>query len=133
MNRLKQVLTLLLLANWFACIAHCQLELSLGEGHPILRAQTGFQAPSPASEGADDHICDWVVTGGYKISESRVAAPDWVASLLPDFHPPLSPQAPPPLPLVHFAEWSTPPPVRADSFLLVCRTALPVRAPAFII
>jgi FtsP/CotA-like multicopper oxidase with cupredoxin domain len=87
-------------------------------------------APSiRANSGEDCHICEWVATGGIKASESHVAAPGLVPILIPEFAP--APQRERDLPpkQVHLAEWSIPPPDPVGTFLFVCRTALPVRAP----
>lgn len=121
-------MTLLVLANWFACIVHCQSEQARLPSNPVGSLQTGFVAASQASGGEDCHVCDWVATGGYKTSESRVVAPDVVPVLMPTFTP--VPHSSLPVTQVHFAEWSTPPPDLPGTFLFVCRTALPVRAPS---
>ena len=89
-----------------------------------------------ASQVADGEecpgICDWVVTGGYKASESRVEAPEWFAVSVPALLGAC--QTPKPLPQDQraLAERSIPPPERADTYLFYCRTALPPRAPSFV-
>jgi len=125
----KQVLILLMLANWFACIVLCQSEKARLDGNPTRLDQSSFRAASRANSGEDCHICEWVATGGIKASESHVAAPGLVPILIPEFAP--APQRERDLPpkQVHLAEWSIPPPDPVGTFLFVCRTALPVRAP----
>ena len=127
-NWAKQVLALLVLANWFACIIHCQAEQARLADNPSNSSHPSFTAPSQAGGGEDCHICDWVATGGYKTSESRVAVPDLVT--IPLLPIPPAPCVEPSLAQVHFAEWSTPPPDSPSTFLFVCRTALQVRAPS---
>ena len=131
MNWAKRVLILLVLANWFACVVHCQSEQAQLFGNPTKDLQPSFQATSQTNGGEDSHICDWVVTGGCKASESLIAAPKIVPALSPAFTPALHHDAKLPLKQANFAEWSTPPPDLPGTFLFVCRTALPVRAPCF--
>ncbi len=129
-TRRTQVLTFLLLANWFACIAHCQSELCQIGWRPAHQVQSAFQGPSQAGAGQDCPICDWVASGGYKASESRVATPDLAKVLTSAFRPAAPREGSLPPKQACFAEWSTPPPARAGTFLFVCRTALPARAPS---
>lgn len=128
-QRTKQVLTLLLLANWFACVVHCQLGQARLVGSLAKDSRPSFQAASPGNSGEECHICQWVATGGYKASDSRLAGPELVPVLMPAFTP--APQHELPPKQSHFAEWSTPPPDLGGTFLFVCRTALPARAPSF--
>jgi hypothetical protein len=129
MDRAKRVLALLVLANWFACIVHCQSEQAQWIGNPTKVLQPGFQAASQTGSGEGSHICDWVVTGGYKASEGLINVPGILAGLMPAFTLALHNDAKLPPKQAHFAEWSTPPPDLPGTFLFVCRTALPVRAP----
>lgn len=87
MKWVKQILTVLVLANWFACIVHCQSEQARLTSNSVGAVRTSFVAASQANGGEDCHVCDWVATGGYKTSESRVMAPDVVTVLLPTFTP----------------------------------------------
>lgn len=121
---------MLVLANWFACTVHCQLEKT-GLFHK--GAQAGVSAHKATSDinGLDSDICDWVVSGGLHVSDNRVAAPEFS-----------------PAPLVAFlafalsdlavladepqvqCERSLAPPELRSSFHFVFRTALPARAPS---
>lgn len=130
MNWAKQTLALLVLANWFACIVHCQCEQARLASNSTDSIQTSFVTPPQAGDGEDCHVCDWVATGGYKTSESGIVVPDLAAVLMPAFIPPLHHELP--VSQAHFAEWSTPPPDLPGTFLFVCRTALPVRAPSLV-
>jgi hypothetical protein len=129
-NWAKRVLVLLVLANWFACVVHCQSEQAQLIGNSTKDLQPSFQAASQDGSAEDSHICDWVVTGGNKASENLIAAPEIISELIFIFAPALHQDAKLPPKQAHFAEWSTPPPDSPGTFLFVCRTALPVRAPS---
>jgi hypothetical protein len=131
-NWAKRVLTLLVLANWFACIVHCQAEQGLLSASNNTNAQFAFQTASHGDGNGEDHVCDWVATGGYKASESHVVAPKLNYSLNPAFAEILPGEKLPSPNQVHAFEWSNAPPEQRDIFLFVCRTALPVRAPSFV-
>src|SRR5579859_7773040 len=130
MHWAKRVVVLLVLANWIACIVHCQSEQAQSVGNSLEIHQPSFQASSPGGSGEDSHICDWVVTGGYKTSESFTAAPEILGELISAFMPAVHQDTKLPPKQAHFAEWSTPPPDLPGTFLFVCHTALPVRAPS---
>ena len=132
-NRAKQILALLVLANWFACIVHCQAERCSMAGFGTGPARVVCHVASQAADGEEcPGICDWVVTGGCKAAESRVEAPEWFAVQVAPL--PGAGQAPKQLAQDQGAlvEWSTARPERADTFLFYCRTALPPRAPSFV-
>jgi hypothetical protein len=130
----KTVLTVLLLANWFACTLHCQLEKQgLFSKRTALGAHGGISDQSVVSTLGDDdsNVCDWVTTGGLQVSDNRVSAPEFF-----------------PAPLVAFlgiafsdlvilfdeprsqCQRSVAPPELRSSFHFVFRTALPARAPS---
>jgi len=126
---LKSLLTVLLLANWFACTAHCQLEKTGFYHESGSQACTGSHSDSSGHD--DSQVCDWVNSGGLQASDVRVVAPEAplaiaLASLLatclceerlsPDSH--------------GGAESSVVPPELVHTFQFVHRTALPARAPS---
>lgn len=130
MNWLKQVLTVAVLANWFACMVHCQAEQArLGRGSQE-RVASVVQVAAHAVEGDDCCVCDWVATGGCQAPDARVMAPALALAAVPVFAECLQ------VPRVSrrddapFVEWSSPPPEPSDSFVFFCRTALPVRGPS---
>lgn len=133
MRAFKTVLTLLLLANWFVCTVHCQLEQTgLGKEVASHSAVGGVQAVSDACCEADSNVCDWIVSGGLQVSQSRVSAPQFIALPLAPFLQVDSTD------IITLSEPSAcnesriVPPEFSSSVLFVLRTALPARAPSFI-
>ena len=131
MRRLRTALTLLLLANWFVCTAHCQSEQT---GH--FRNQTensaGLQAffSVPHDCPSNFQVCDWIASGGFPLRDSRIATPEFLALPLSAFlQISLSD-------LIErsgsgdYNQWTTVPPELFSSVLFVLRTALPARAPS---
>jgi hypothetical protein len=130
-NWAKQALTLLVLANWFACIVHCQAEQMFAtESGTASHRVTCHPAAQGANDGECHGICDWVVTGGYKASEQRVESPDLLSTQVSALLEDLDIQARSDQNQAALAEWSTPPPEHTNSFIYFCRTALPPRAPS---
>jgi hypothetical protein len=128
----KNVLTMLVLANWFACIVHCQSEQAVpltsgGSSRAVCHA-----ASQPKDGGDCPGICDWVVSGGYKASENRVDLPDRLSAHLSALFQ--AKDSPAPLgPSKHtFVQLSNASPKHLRTFLDFCRTALPPRAPSLL-
>lgn len=131
--RLSQtVLTMFLLANWFACTLRCQFEGTdrvRGSTQVEITAQKGISD----QDGPDSGICDWMASGGLEYSDASVPAPEFSSAPLVDFqHSAFSeslvssarePQAQ--------CEQSQAPPELRASFHFVFRNALPARAPSF--
>ena len=123
---------MLVLANWFACTVHCQLEKT-GLLHKLAghSATVGVQTVADASD-EDCQICDWVVSGGLQGSGSRIAAPEFVAFPLVDFlRVAFSDLIALPKSVTQ-SQWSIAPPDLGSSVQFALRTALPVRAPSLI-
>ena len=133
MNWAKKVLTLLVLANWFACIVHCQseeafaIDRSGGPSRAVCHA-----ASQPQSGGDCPGICDWVVSGGYKASENRVNLPDRFSSQFSALFQGVENPAPLGPNQQVLAQWSNAPPKHLNTFLDFCRMALPPRAPSLL-
>lgn len=129
MHRFRTLLMLLLLANWFACTAHCTFLKTQVAQNSCGSDSAGFSL----SQGADDdqQVCDWVMSGGYESPKARVAAPALVTAVLPTF--PVVDLCNSLLPprLNNYAGWNASPLLTA-TFLFVCRTALPPRAPSLL-
>jgi hypothetical protein len=109
-----------LLANWFACTLHCQVE-QVGMSRKV--AQTG-------TPKADSDVCGWVVSGGLDVSDSRTAVQEFTPLAL------IAPCSVLAADLVIFSDemrvqnkWSVAPPEMRASFQFLLRTALPARAP----
>ena len=127
MRVLKSILTLLVLANWFACTGHCAFERTSLPASVTAGVNLQSQAACVTPEESH-HICDWVLSGGYAFSETRVTLPafaphmDAVLALL---HRELLSQEE-----CGVSDCGIDPPRPISTFLFVCRTALPVRAPS---
>ena len=113
------------------------MHRAIGRGSPRAaergtgtHAQPSFGAVSHDNDSCDDHICDWVVTGGYKASERHDLPQNLVYSFSPLLIDILPKEEPLPLDKIPFAEWSKPPPGQAEIVLFVCRTAQPARGPS---
>lgn len=130
MRGLKTLLTVLLLANWFACTAHCQLEKTGFIHESGSHHCPGSHSDSESSGHDDSQVCDWVNSGGIQATDIRVVAPEALAVALAPLlatdlcEERLMPNSRgragsgvAPLELVH-------------TFQFVLRTALPARAPS---
>ena len=126
------MLTLLVLANWFACTVRCELEKIHFDHHSAVHDTASIQSQSSTTTDEDCRVCDWVMAGGCKTPESRIAVPVFVAALTPAFLNLSPPDNFFPPKYSSHAGWSAPPPEQAAIFLSVCRTALPVRAPSIL-
>lgn len=119
------------MANWFACTGHCALERAVGFPRTFATGDGVTSHASCVKSEESQRICDWVLSGGYAFSATRVT--------LPQFNP-----LPDPALAALFRELASQqqdynigvrgidPPIPTDTFLFVCRTALPVRAPSFL-
>ena len=125
----KTMLTLLLLANWFACMVHCQMEQT-GLFHEAAAYSANDVLVVSDSCQHESHVCDWLISGGVQVSDARVAAPEFVALPLAAFLQ---------VALSDAIELSDPggydrssdvPPELSSSVHFVLRTALPARAPS---
>jgi len=124
----KTLLTLLLLANWFACTENCQLKKSRLVQNLAGNGGANFQA---VSNNADDsRICDWIASGGYKNSESKVVVPEFVMAFLPTFWEATLDEQRLALKADCQTEWSTAPPEFFPTVHFASRAALPARAPS---
>ena len=131
MNWARHLATLLVLANWFACIVHCQAEQVLATESGTASSRLICHATTQGADGEEcPGICDWVVTGGYKASDNRVESPDAFSSQILALFGAPEKLEPADLGQSELADWSTPPPERTNSFIYFCRTALPPRAPS---
>jgi hypothetical protein len=127
---MKSVLTMVLLATWFACTLHCQFEKDGPFHNAAAQASIHSEAAHCDLDDADSHVCDWVTTGGLHVSDSRVSAPEFVAVPLFAFLGIVfSDLLIPPEPSSQSERSVAPPELRA-SFHFVFRTALPARAPS---
>jgi hypothetical protein len=128
----KTLLTLLLLANWFACTVHCQLEQT-GLLHEVVAySANDVQTFSDGCYNEESQVCDWIVSGGLQVSDSRVSAPEFSALPLAAFlHAALSDAIECSDP-AGCNQSSTVPPELVSSVLFVLRTALPARAPSLL-
>lgn len=128
----KTLLTLLLLANWFVCTVHCQLEQTgLCKEVATHSAVVGVQTVSDACFDADASVCDWIVSGGLQVSKSRVSAPQFIALPLATFLHDALTDTIKPSPGGDHQSRSVPPEL-VSSVLFDLRTALPARAPSII-
>lgn len=127
---LKTLLTVLLLANWFACTAHCQLEkfgfLHEGGSHH----SAGAQSDSEPNGHDNSRICDWMTSGGLQAADIRVTAPEAVAVVLAPLFANDACDERLALNSGGVIEWSVAPPELVHTFQFVLRTALPARAPS---
>lgn len=128
----KAVLTVLVLANWFACALHCQAEAAGLLHKASLGGASSPQAALSAANYPDSDICDWVVTGGLDASDTRVAAPVFTPIPVAAFVRDATAR---PLVLPADLQFQTrgslaPPALLRSSVHFVLRTALPARAPS---
>lgn len=127
---LKSLLTVLLLANWFACTAHCQLEKT-GFLHAPDSHQGACSRSDSESNGHDDsRVCDWVTSGGLQATDIRVVAPEALAVALAPLFATDACDERLSLKSGGLIEWSVAPPELVHTFQFVLRTALPARAPS---
>ncbi len=126
----KTVLTVLLLANWFACTAHCELKKSQSPQNPAGHGNAHFQGASNSADADDSQICDWVASGGYKNSESNVVVPEFVLAFVPTFWKVALDEQLLTLKAGCQSESSTAPPELVPTVPFASRTALPARAPS---
>lgn len=133
MRVLKTMLTFLVLANWFVCTIHCQLERTgLCKEVATQTSLNGFQTVSDDCFDGDFNVCDWIVSGGLQVSKSRVSAPQYIAlPLAPFLQVALADIITPPEPNACH-QLSIAPPEFSSSVSFVLRTALPARAPSCI-
>jgi hypothetical protein len=126
----KTLLTVLLLANWFACTAHCQLEkirfFHEAGSHP----SAGCPSDSESSGHADSRVCDWVTSGGLQAADIRIIAPEAVAAVLAPLFANDACDERLALNSGGVIEWSVAPPELVHTFQFALRTALPARAPS---
>ena len=130
MNRLKSLLTLLVLANWFACTAHCQSEKSRLIQNPDGRSSVSLQTASPRGGSENCHICDWVASGGYENAASRIVLPESVTPTPSDFLKAVLDAQLRAQESDGQTEWSTAPPDLTPTVHFASRAALPARAPS---
>jgi hypothetical protein len=131
-RRLKTALTLLLLANWFVCTAHCQSEQT---GHfrnktenSAAGLQTFFSVPHDCP--SNSQVCDWIASGGFQLRDNRIAAPEFLALPLAVFLQVSLSDLTERFGSGVYNESTTVPPELFSSILFVLRTALPARAPS---
>ena len=109
---------------------HCQLEKTGLAHHFAGNSPVSVHTLSNSGDDGDSQICDWITSGGLQTSESRVCAPEFVASPFAFFLSiALSDVIMLPM-LGGQAQSSLAPPELASSVQFVLRTALPVRAPS---
>ena len=124
----KTLLTLLLLANWFACTENCQLKKSRLVQNLAGHGRANFQA---VSNNADDsRICNWIASGGCKNSESKIVVPKFVMTVLSTFWQATLDEQGLALKSDLQTEWSTAPPELSPTVHFTSRAALPARAPS---
>lgn len=132
MDILKSILVLLLMGTWFPCAAHCQLIKSRAAQSLVEHHDASWQTASTSGNGEDCRICDWVASGGYEQSETKVVAPEFATVVVPSFCQTIHDKQSLALNSCSQTEWSTAPPELAPTFHFAFRTALPPRAPALI-
>jgi hypothetical protein len=126
---LRTLLTVLLLANWFACTAHCQLE-KIGFFHEADCHGAAIQSDSESNGHDDSRICDWMTSGGLQAADVRVIAPEALAVVLAPLFANDSCDERLALNSGGVVAWSVTPPELVHTFQFVLRTALPARAPS---
>ena len=127
---LKTLLTVLLLANWFACTAHCQVEKTGFFNESGSHHCPGGHSDSESSGHGDSRVCDWVTSGGLQATDIRVVAPEALAvALAPLLATDLCDERLTPNSRGG-AESSVAPLELVHTFQFVLRTALPARAPS---
>lgn len=129
---LKSILVLLLMGTWFPCVVHCQLTNSRLAQNPAGCGNASFQTAFYAGSDEDCRICDWVSSGGYEQSETKVVAPEFATVVVPSFCQTILDEQLLALKSGCQTEWSTAPPELASTFHFAFRTALPPRAPSLI-
>jgi len=127
---LKTLLTLTLLLNWFACVAHCQLAKTGFFHESGSHASAGCPSDSESSGHADSRVCDWVMSGGLQAVDIRVIAPEALAIELAPLFTTDACDEQLSLKAGCLIEWSVAPPELVHTFQFVLRTALPARAPS---
>lgn len=130
-NGFKTVLTLLLLATWFPCTAHCEVEASR-----LLKC-VSLSDPccahtNTSSEIGGCQVCDWVSSGAYKTQNSRIMAPESVPASLFTFFAVPSFAETVPTRQEAYPKLTAAPPDLLNVFQFVSRTALPARAPSLV-
>ena len=126
-NRLKRIMSLIVLALWASCVTRCEAARLAG--------RTALACCGEASDDcggkptSPDHcICSWVHSGGY-ISESTVVPLPHSFDVVA-FIQPVDWQAP--LPEARSTELIFSPPELLAGWQFTCRTAAPPRAPSFV-
>lgn len=132
MRGLKTLLTLTLLVNWFACIAHCHLEKAGFIRETACHHILGSHSDSESNGHDDSQVCDWVNSEGLKAADVRVFAPEALTFLCARvlatdlYDGRRSPDS------CRVTDRSVTPPELVHTFQFVLRTALPARAPSLV-
>jgi hypothetical protein len=129
---LKMILVLLLLGTWFPCTAHCQLMNGRSAQSLVGQRDANLQAASRSGSGEDCRICDWVTSGGYEQSQTKVVAPEFAAGFVPSFYQAILDEQSLALNTGCETQRSTAPPELAPTFHFTFRMSLPPRAPSLI-
>jgi len=125
---LKKMVTMLVLAVWAACTAHCAIEnLSGSAGLPCCNDDGGQSGQIPHAPG--HCVCGAIQAGGYVSTEAAISIPlPVVGTLLFVISP--EPDEVPTLPGV--VEPASSPPGSLEPWQFFFRAALPARAPSLV-
>jgi hypothetical protein len=123
-DRLKTIVSLLLLVLWVPVTSHCYLEMAgvIPQDNCCSQGESKLPAKGDPCESG----CKIVEKAGYKIQDNRSVLPV-VVLLLPSFLQPARPAPPAEGNSARIVAWP-PDTLRLPQF--IARTALPVRAPS---
>lgn len=124
-DRLKTIVSLVLLVLWMPVTSHCYLELAGLIPNDDCCSQS--EATPPGHGDPCESGCKLVEKAGYKIQDNQPVPPVAIV-LLPLFLQPALPEPPPEEFSARMAAW---PPDALCLPQFTARTALPVRAPSF--
>jgi hypothetical protein len=126
-NRLKRIMSLIVLALWASCVIRCEAaKLTCSTALACCDAASDDCGGKPASP--DHCVCGWVKSGGY-IAEINTASVQHPVDLIVFVHP-VDVKAP--LPTARSTELIFAPPELRPSWQFAFRTAAPPRAPSFV-
>lgn len=126
-NRLKRIMSLIVLALWASCVIRCEAaKLNCSTALSCCGEASADCGGKPVS--SDHCVCSWVRSGGY-ISEKSVTSLPHPAELLV-FMRPVEVKVPPPD--SRFTELIFSPPELLAGWQFIYHTAAPPRAPSFL-
>jgi len=127
-RRLKAIVTVMVLAVWAVCTAHCTIENLTGASEPSCCKEEGGQS-GQVPVGPGQCVCSVIQAGGYVSHDNALLVPVPVrclplGNILCDSEDPLR--------RTGVVEATLSPPEVVRSWQFCFRTALPVRAPSLI-